>query len=255
VITGLITEEEFFNIAEESGWPLKQPPVVCCLVAFKPTESQLKWLQTDCEEWQAWIDTAIDMLLARLGVVTYQVDQGIVILQNPSNKASDRSVNDIRVWAAKVSHVIKDVFRTIDYMVGVSTADTEIRTVYKQAYEAVKVGPIFHPEKSIHFWDDLGVCRLLIDQAKSKAGIAFIRDYLGPLLESSPRNTEWLMTLQEFVSGDTMTEMAARLHIHPKTLVFRRRKIEKLLQTDLDDPEQRLNIAIALKLKQLREKL
>jgi DNA-binding PucR family transcriptional regulator len=63
-----------------------------------------------------------------------------------------------------------------------------------------------------------------------------------------------LMTLQEFLSGDTMSVMAARLHVHPKTLAFRKRKIEKLLQIDLDDPEQRLILLLPSSLKQLRKK-
>lgn len=254
VIAGCITEAEFFDIAAESGWRLK-PPVVCCLVVFKPTDAWLKLFKKDCEDWQARIDTALDLIHARLGGVTCQVDQGIVILQHRSKKSAARSVHDTTVWVAKVSHVIKDVFRTIDYMIGVSTADTDIKTGYTQAFEAVRVGSVLHPERCIHYWSDLGVCRLLIEQAKSTAGMAFIHDHLGPLLEPLPRNAEWLMTLQEFLSGDTMSVMAARLHVHPKTLAFRKRKIEKLLQIDLDDPEQRLNIAIALKLKQLREKI
>ena len=61
------------------------------------------------------------------------------------------------------------------------------------------------------------------------------------------------LTLKEIVSGASMKEMAARLHIHPKTLAFRKLKIQRLLKVKIDDPEERLNIAIALKMNQLRE--
>lgn len=254
MIASRITEADFFRIVEESGFRL-EPPFVCYMVVFNTTDNQLTLLKKDFEEWHAWVDTVIDLIYVRLGGLAWHTDHGIVILQHRSKKSSARSLHDARTWVAKVSHVIKDGFRSIEYMIGVSTTNTEIKTVYTQAYEAVRVGQILHPEKCIHYWCDLGVSRLLIEQAKSTAGMAFIRDYLGPLLEPSPRNEEWLMTLQEFISGDTMGEMAARLHIHPKTLAFRKRRIEKLLQIDIDDSEDLLNIAVALKLKKLRNNL
>jgi PAS domain S-box-containing protein len=255
VIENRITEEEFFSIAEENGLQIA-PPLVCCMVVLDCSDDRLKFLKKDLEEWQAWVDTAVDLIYARLGGLAWHTEHGIVILHHSSKKSRTRSFHDDATWVEKISNVIKDVFRGIHYMIGVSTIHTEIKTVYTQAYEAVRVGPVFHPEKYIHHWRDLGVNRLLIEQAKSTAGMAFIQDYLGPLLEKpSSRNKEWFMTLQEIISGDSMNAMAARLHIHPKTLAFRKIRIKRLLQLEIDDPEERLNIAVALKLKKLREKL
>lgn len=255
VIENRITEEEFFGLAEESGLQIA-PPLVCCMVVLDFSDDRLMLLKNDSEEWQAWVDTAADLICARLGGLAWHTEHGIVILHHSSRKPRARLIHDVATWVEKISNVIKDVFRGIHFMIGVSTTHTEIKTVYTQAYEAVRVGPVFHPEKYVHYWRDLGVNRLLIEQAKSTAGKAFIQDYLGPLLEkSSSRNEEWLATLQEILSGDSMNAMAARLHIHPKTLAFRKIRIKRLLQLEIDDPEERLNIAVALKLKQLREKL
>ena len=254
VIASRITDEEFFSIAEESGFRL-EPPLVCCMVVLDASDDQLNLLKKDSEEWQTWVDTAIDLIHARLRGLAWYTDHGIVILQHRSKKSWAGSIHDAATWVTKISNLIKDVFRDIHHMIGISTTHTEVKTVYTQAYEAVRVGPVFHPDKYIHYWCDLGVNRLLIEQAKSTAGMAFIQDYLGPLLGPSLRNAEWLMTLKEILSGDTMIVIAARLHIHPKTLAFRKIRIKRLLQLEIDDPEERLNIAVALKLKQLREKL
>jgi PAS domain S-box-containing protein len=255
VIENRITEEEFFSLAEEGGFPMASP-LVCCMVVLDCSEDRLALLKKDSEEWQAWVDTATDLIYARLGGLAWHTEQGIIVLHHSSKKPRARSIHDDAAWVEKISNVIKDVFRGIHFVIGVSTTQPEIKTVYTQAYEAAKVGPVFHSEKYIHYWRDLGVNRLLIEQAKSAAGMAFIQDYLGPLLEKpSSRNEEWLITLQEILSGDSMNAMAARLHIHPKTLAFRKIRIKRLLQLEIDNPEERLNIAVALKLKQLREKL
>ncbi|MDD4599464.1 hypothetical protein SDC9_03901 [bioreactor metagenome] len=255
VIQGRITEEEFISLVESSGFRIV-PPFTCCLVTFDFSDGRLQFSKKDSAKWQAWVDTAVDLINVRLGGLAWNSQRGIVILQHSLQTSCVRSGHCEATWAEKISNVMQDVFRGIHYRIGVSTMYTEIKAVYTQAYEAAKVGPIFYPEKKIHYWRNLGVSRLVIEQAKSPAGMAFIQDYLGPLLEKpSSKNEEWLMTLKEIISGASMNSMAARLHIHPKTLAFRKRRIETLLQVEIDDPEERLNIAMALKLKQLRENL
>lgn len=254
VIENRISEAAFFGLLAEIGCPLT-PPLLCCLVVLDDDDERLKCVRQDREEWQAWVDTAINLIASRLGGLAWDTEHGLVIVHHSLKKPRGRAHDDA-AWVESIISVIQDVFRGIRYLIGVSTIHPEIKTVYKQSYEAAKIGPVFHPGKTIYYWRDLGVNRLLIEQAKSDAGLAFIQDYLGPLLEKrSSRNAEWLITLGELISGDSMIAMAARLHIHPKTLAFRKIRIKRLLQLEIDDPEERLNIAIALKLKQLREKL
>ncbi len=255
VIENRISEAAFFSLSEDLGCPL-EPPLICCTVALDTADERLKAVRQDPEEWQAWLDTAISLIRSRIGGLSWHADHGLVVLHPPARKGRTKALPDDAAWVEKIETIIKDVFRGVEYVVGVSAAHCEIKTVYRQSGEAVRIGPVFHPQKRIHYWRDLGVNRLLIDQAASAAGLAFIQDYLGPLLENpSSRNEEWLMTLQEIISGDSMNAMAARLHIHPKTLAFRKIRIKRLLQLEIDDPEQRLNLAVALKLKQLRERL
>ena len=51
--------------------------------------------------------------------------------------------------------------------------------------------------------------------------------------------------------GDIAT-VAQRLHVHPNTVRYRIRRIEKLLSTSLDDPEDRLVLALGLRATELR---
>jgi DNA-binding PucR family transcriptional regulator len=55
-------------------------------------------------------------------------------------------------------------------------------------------------------------------------------------------------TLQSYLDGfGDITTVARRLHVHPNTVRYRVRRIEKLLSTSLDDPDDRLVLALGLR--------
>jgi DNA-binding PucR family transcriptional regulator len=55
-------------------------------------------------------------------------------------------------------------------------------------------------------------------------------------------------TLQAYLDGfGDIAAVAARLHVHPNTVRYRIRRVEKLLSTSLDDPDDRLVLALGLR--------
>src|ERR1700754_58511 len=55
-------------------------------------------------------------------------------------------------------------------------------------------------------------------------------------------------TLQAYLDGfGDIAAVAQRLHVHPNTVRYRVRRIEKLLSTSMDDPDDRLVLAIGLR--------
>jgi DNA-binding PucR family transcriptional regulator len=55
-------------------------------------------------------------------------------------------------------------------------------------------------------------------------------------------------TLDAYLDGfGDITDVAQRLHVHPNTVRYRVRRIEKLLSTSLDDPDDRLVLALSLR--------
>lgn len=246
-----ISEDDFFRMAKTEDVSI-QTPVACCLVNFDFSDSRLKYLTDDRDELQTWMETAVDLISARLGGIVCQGEGEIAVLHHFLNQSSP----SFSVWVDNLSGVVKDVFRNANCVIAVSSVHNEIKIAYQQARETAIVGPIFNPEKHIFYWNNLGMGKLILEHAKSSVGNGFIKEWLGPLVEMpSLKNEELLCTLKELISGDPMNIIADRLHVHPKTLLFRKRKIEQILGNKLDDSEARLNIAVALKLRQLQEKL
>lgn len=65
------------------------------------------------------------------------------------------------------------------------------------------------------------------------------------LREQDPMLAE---TLQTYLDGfGDIAAVAQRLHVHPNTVRYRVRRIEKLLSTSLDDPDDRLVLALGLR--------
>ena len=55
-------------------------------------------------------------------------------------------------------------------------------------------------------------------------------------------------TLGTYLDGfGDIAAVAQRLHVHPNTVRYRIRRIEKLLSTSLSDPEDRLVLALGLR--------
>jgi purine catabolism regulator len=66
----------------------------------------------------------------------------------------------------------------------------------------------------------------------------------------SERNAELVATLEGFFAcHGNLSQTAARLHIHRNTLTYRLEQIATITQLDLDDPDARFSLHLALKLR------
>ncbi|GFN23690.1 helix-turn-helix domain-containing protein [Thermanaeromonas sp. C210] len=80
-----------------------------------------------------------------------------------------------------------------------------------------------------------------------------IKNILGPLLEyDKSKGSNLMETLVEyFRCGNNIKQMAKKLYIHYNTAIYRIELIQKLLNVDLNNPDDRFNIQLALKLTSL----
>lgn len=87
--------------------------------------------------------------------------------------------------------------------------------------------------------------RMIIDYVSEENRHDFVIRMLGPLYQAGDFNRELLITLRTYLeTGAQLNETASRLFIHRNTLVYRLKRIEKLLRRDLQD----LNNLLLLKM-------
>jgi purine catabolism regulator len=99
---------------------------------------------------------------------------------------------------------------------------------------------------------EMGVYRLLSMLAGSPELKKFYHETLSALTEDSPQNTEFLSTLEAFFEEHgNLTRTAKRLHIHRNTLLYRMDRIKEISGLDLENPETRLAVHLALRIRRI----
>lgn len=121
---------------------------------------------------------------------------------------------------------------------------SEIADSYKEATEAVAFCKSIKNKKFVTY-SELGVERLWLNTNPFLLR-KFAHDKIGMLLEMEK---EYINTLKVFISNNkSHKRTAASLHIHPNTLAYRLKKIERRLCIDFHCEEDWINIVLALQI-------
>ena len=123
----------------------------------------------------------------------------------------------------------------------------------REASRAADIAASMAPDSpaALHF-ARLGALRLIFHLADHPELRAFQRDVIGPLEASdAARRSEFIRTLDAFLrAGGNHMRAARDLNEHRNTLIYRLERIQELLGgANLEDPETRLNLQLALKIR------
>jgi purine catabolism regulator len=121
---------------------------------------------------------------------------------------------------------------------------------FRQAGQALEMARRLGESKPL-FYADLSVYRLLFQLEHSPELIAFQEETLGPLLANDGA-AEFIHTLEAyFEHNGNLSQTADALFVHRNTLVYRLERIETITSLDLDKPENRLAIQLALRIHRM----
>src|SRR5205807_2149064 len=94
---------------------------------------------------------------------------------------------------------------------------------------------------------ELGLTGLLAAVSDERL-VDYSRRHLGPLIEhDSARKGALVATLRAYLETGEQQHAAQRLRVHPNTLRYRLDRIREITGLDLEDPETRLNLSVALR--------
>jgi purine catabolism regulator len=98
---------------------------------------------------------------------------------------------------------------------------------------------------------ELGLTGLLAAVTDERL-VDYSRRHLGPLIEHDTyRKGNLVATLRAFLETGEQQQAAQKLRVHPNTLRYRLDRIREISGVDLEDPETRLNLAVALRVQAL----
>ncbi|GAA2436235.1 helix-turn-helix domain-containing protein [Streptomyces macrosporus] len=209
-------EGSLAELARSARWPL--PEAVRVVVLAAPTEA----LQ----------------LAAVLGDALISIADGEPCLIVPDRGASTRAALEsaLRGRRAAVGHPVPP-------------GDTLSSLRWARRLPALAPGRGGAESSPVFVDDHLSMLLLLQDESLTRALAA---RWLRPLEELTPRQSERLeMTLLAWLEGGGAPEAAKTLQVHPQTVRYRLRQIEKLFGPALRDPRTRFELEMTLRSRRL----
>jgi sugar diacid utilization regulator len=124
---------------------------------------------------------------------------------------------------------------------------------YREAEEALFIAALTDGGKVVRHYNDLGVWRLILRIKDVTELQRFADYYLNPVVAHDlDQQTGWLRTLETYLDQNGNLRATARaLNLHRNTITYQLEHISRLLEKDLGDPEVRLSIQVALKVRRL----
>ncbi|GKU83492.1 PucR family transcriptional regulator [Niallia sp. NCCP-28] len=132
---------------------------------------------------------------------------------------------------------------------GISSLYFQVSSINKGYEEATYVLSLKNRNISpTHFFDEIGIYRLLLPLSKTDGLKDYINYYLGKIIEYDKQNdSELLKTLAVYLEcNGSKKEAAERLFIVRQTLYHRIEKLELLLGTEFLNPVNRLALEVAI---------
>lgn len=206
-------------------------------------------LETTFNEQVALLDSEALVQLMEGGVVVF------CHAEPPQSAAAHKVMpRSVRQLAEAVLSRLRAQFPSAHVALGVGRAAESLaqwRASYQEAVAAQRIAAQWRVNQPLYF-ADLGVYRLLSLLLETPELLSFYRETLGELADESPSNQDFILTLETFFEEHgNLSQTASRLHVHRNTLLYRMERIAQLGGFDLDNPETRLAVHLALKIRRL----
>lgn len=136
-------------------------------------------------------------------------------------------------------------------VVGLGTTARHLRELadrYKEAQVAIDVGKVFDDDKSIIYYENLGLGRIIYQLPTTLCEMFLSEVFKKNPIESLDQET--LYTINKFFENNlNVSETSRKLFVHRNTLVYRLEKIKKLTGLDLREFDHAIIFKVALMVK------
>ena len=231
-------------------------PFSCLLITIDEYHGKpaIYW-QDHLEEYHLLKDSIMDVV-DEVDRVSWDSPDGIGVLSFEAMPETASKVEQKKL-AEELSEKIVMKFPKVKISIGISTRADNLASLgecYQQASSAVMTGRKVWPHLSIYHYLELGVFTLLASLRDETKITEYIERTLGKLLRYDRKKTEtYLNTLEIVLLSDNLKASAEIMGVHYHTLMFRKRRIEAILEVSLDDVADRLAILTALHMMKLRK--
>lgn len=182
-------------------------------------------------------------------------DEGIIGIINLSeiNRQTEEKHFDL-----ELTRSLREFCKKMRLCAGVSGEFSDlfsIRVHFLQARAALEDGKLLNEDDRLFYFSSYALTEMIINSLGGLPAEAYFPAGLKAIFEHDKRSSvSYLDTLKMFIEENlSYTSTAQKLFIHRSTLIDRIDRIEREMNIDLKNPEQRLQIEILLKAMELEE--
>ncbi|GFN36804.1 PucR family transcriptional regulator [Tepidimicrobium xylanilyticum] len=161
----------------------------------------------------------------------------------------------IKNFNKRLHNALKERYKNMEIRIGVGRAYKGLDKVNKSfsdALKAIRTGKALTSKEIITF-NELGIFKILCQDFLTDELEDFYNTTLKPLVDyDEKKSTELVKTLEAYFKfNGNLTRMSEYLYTHYNTILYRVNRIKEITGMDLEDPSDRLNLEIALKIREL----
>ena len=233
------------EIADEQAWVQRAESL-----GYDLTRPHTAWL-VDAQDAADWHGVLAQFIASRKEAIPIsRRNEGVLLFWPGENLKSGRAFKN------EASELVEQLLAAapkaqIIIGIGRSAASPSkwLRSL-QQARESWHMGKSWQVSPVTYF-GDLGLYQLLTALSSNPEAARFFRKTVRPLVEHDDnRNAELVNTLDAFFyCHGNLSQTAVRLHIHRNTLTYRLERITTITRLDLNDPDARFSLQLALKLR------
>lgn len=212
-------------------------------IAVNPLEQQLSKVHD-------YIERTINNLKLK-GVVASKTERIIVLLSFKEEEDLNVSLNEITKQIEEMNKRFKDIYMNVGIGRIVYYLENFEKS-YRDSIKAITTGKILE-RGLVTNYDDLGIYKILSQDYLEDELKEFYDSTLKPLTEyDKKKSTELIKTLESYFNNNgNLKKMSDELFTHYNTILYRIQRIMEITGMDLEDPSDRLNLDISLKIKKL----
>lgn len=237
--------------------PLKQYAVV--LFELDTSSAYLEWMSSHNEQYSLQLRRAFSQGLTE---EVARLSPGALVRLNSESAAALFPVDPAGGMAA-TRQQIEEIRRRVVARLDGMTVSAAIGRLYPQVLDAPRAYReaeqallialrLFGPNRTTAF-DDLGIYRLLFHLHGTPELSSFYEETLQKVVDHDERHgSELISTLKAFFANHgNLSKTAEALYLHRNTVSYRLQRIEELTGLHLDDEDDRFQLQLALKLRDI----
>ena len=250
VLAGGLEGDEAERIARQAERLGHRLPQRAWVVVLEPDDDQTE-ASLAARGQQDRLDGALSGLIrSRMPGALTLVRSASAVFLVPDELAADLAA--VEKLAAQVLSAAAPVMKPGSASVGIGNLANgvgELARSHVEARQSLRLTRRAGSRGRVASYRSLGAFRLLLEVQSPEALSRFVTELLGPLLEyAQSRDTPLLETLEALSAARWVRRAASRnLGIHINSMTYRVERIEALTGLQLDDPETRVAISIALR--------